>query len=152
MIWPIRFSQTSPPKGATAQLSSYFFLCYSVRLSSLFTVKIIFVYLLTWASLVAQTVKNLPAIHETWVRPLGWEDPLEDSMATHSSILAWRIPWTEELGGLQSMWSQRVQLDSWVTKHTHLLTFIVHVLSLECKVQNSACHSINIECKWMMNE
>ena len=51
-------------------------------------------------------------MHETWVRPLGWEDPLEESMATHSNILTWRIPWTEELGGLQSIGSQRVQLDS----------------------------------------
>ena len=54
------------------------------------------------ASLVAQLVKNLPAMWETWVRFLGWEDPLEKEMATHSSILAWRIPWTEEPGGLQS--------------------------------------------------
>ena len=46
------------------------------------------------ASLVAQLLKNLPAMQETWVRPLGWEDPLEKGMATHSSILAWRIPWT----------------------------------------------------------
>ena len=48
-------------------------------------------------------VKNLPAVRETWVRSLGWEDPLEEGMATPSSILAWRIPWTEEPGGLQSM-------------------------------------------------
>ena len=47
-------------------------------------------------------VKHLPTMWETWVRPLGWEDPLEKEMATHSSILAWRIPWTEELDGLQS--------------------------------------------------
>ena len=53
-------------------------------------------------SLVAQRLKCLPAVQETWVRSLGWEDPLEKEMATHSSILAWRIPWTEELGGLQS--------------------------------------------------
>ena len=53
-----------------------------------------------WASLVAQTVKRLPAVRETWVRSLGWEDPLEKEMATHSSTLAWKIPWTEELGGL----------------------------------------------------
>ena len=51
-------------------------------------------------------VKNLPAVQETWVRPLGWEDPLEKEMVTHSSILAWRIPWTEEPGGLQSIGSQ----------------------------------------------
>ena len=57
----------------------------------------------------AQQVKNLPAKQETqemWVRSLGWEDPLEEEMATHSSILAWRIPWMEEPGGLQSMGSQ----------------------------------------------
>ena len=56
--------------------------------------------------LVAQTVKNLPAMQKTWVLFLGWEDPLEEGMATHSSILAWRIPWTEEPGRLQSMRSQ----------------------------------------------
>ena len=50
---------------------------------------------------IAQSVKNLPAMQETRVQFLGWEDPLEKEMATHSSILAWRIPWTEELGGLQ---------------------------------------------------
>ena len=57
----------------------------------------------------AQLVKNLPAMQETWVQSLGWEDPLEKGMATHSSILAWEIPWTEELGGLQSMGLQRVR-------------------------------------------
>ena len=55
------------------------------------------------ASLVAQMVKNPPAMWETWLQSLGWEDPLEEGMATHSRILAWRIPWTEEPGGLQSM-------------------------------------------------
>ena len=58
------------------------------------------------ASWVAQTGKNLPAMWETWVRSLGWEDPLEKGMATHSSILAWRIPWTEEPGRPQFMESQ----------------------------------------------
>ena len=60
------------------------------------------------ASLVAQRLKCLPTMQETWVRSLGWEDPLEKEMAIHSSILAWRIPWTEEPGGLQSTGSQRV--------------------------------------------
>ena len=59
-------------------------------------------------SLVVQTVKNLPTVLETWVQSLGQEDPLEKDMATHSSILVWRIPWTEEPGGLQSMGLQRV--------------------------------------------
>ena len=63
------------------------------------------------ASLVAQTVKNLPAVQETRIRSLSWEDPLEKEMATHSSILAWRIPWTEEPGRLQSTRSQRVGHD-----------------------------------------
>ena len=64
-----------------------------------------------WASLVAQMVKRLPAIRETWVQSPGWEDPLEKEMATHSSTLAWKIPWTEEPGRLQSMGSQRVRHD-----------------------------------------
>ena len=59
-----------------------------------------------WASLVAQRFKHLPGMQETWVRPLVWEYPLEKEMATHSSTLAWRIPWTEELGRLQSTGSQ----------------------------------------------
>ena len=63
------------------------------------------------ASLVAQTVKNLSAMQETRVHSLGWEDPLEKEMATHSSIPAWRIPWREEPGGLQFMGSQRVRRD-----------------------------------------
>ena len=61
-----------------------------------------------WASLVAQNVKRLPAMQETWVQALSRKDPLEKEMATHSSILAWRIPWTEEPGGLQSTGSQRM--------------------------------------------
>ena len=64
-----------------------------------------------WASLVAQRVKCLPAMQETWVRSLGQEDPLEKEMATHSSTLAWKIPWTEKPGRLQSMGSQRVGHD-----------------------------------------
>jgi len=74
-----------------------------------------------WSSrvLVAQTVKNLPAKQETQVWSLGWEDPLEKGMATHSSILAWRIPWTKEPGRPQSMGSQRVR-HNWATNtHTH---------------------------------
>ena len=63
-------------------------------------------------------VKNPPAVRETWVRSLGWEDPLEEGMATHSSILAWRIPWSEEPGTLQSIGSQRVGHD--------LVTFTLH--------------------------
>ena len=61
------------------------------------------------ASLVAQTVKSLPAVWETQVRSLGQKDPVEKAMATYSSILAWKIPWTEEPGKLQSMGSQRIR-------------------------------------------
>ena len=64
-----------------------------------------------WASLVAQLAKNLPAMQETQVQSLGQEDPLKEEMATHSSLLAWRIPWTEKPGGLQSMGLQRVGYD-----------------------------------------
>ena len=70
-----------------------------------------FITLLAFASLVAQRLKRLPGMQETWVRSLGQEDPLEKEMATHSSTLAWRIPWREEPGGLQSMGSQRVGHD-----------------------------------------
>ena len=64
-----------------------------------------------WASLMTQLVKNLPAVQKTWVQSLGWEDPLEKEMATHSSVLDWRIPVTAELGGLPSMGSHRVGHD-----------------------------------------
>ena len=69
------------------------------------------------ASLVAQLVKNLSAMQETWVWSLNWNDLLEEGMATHSSVLAWRIPWTEEPGGLRSVGLQRVG-HGWATKHT----------------------------------
>ena len=64
-----------------------------------------------WTSLVAQTVKRLSTMQETWVPSLGQEDPLEKAMAPHSSTIAWKIPWTEEPGRLQSMGSQRVRHD-----------------------------------------
>ena len=63
-----------------------------------------------------QREKNPPAMQETWVQTLGWEDPLEEGMTAHSNILAWRIPWTEEPGGLQSIGSQRVNMTE-VTEH-----------------------------------
>ena len=70
-------------------------------------------------NLIAQSVKNLPAVQETGVWSLGWKDPLEKEMVTHSRILAWKISWTEEPGGLQSMGSQRVR-HNWVTKTKQL--------------------------------
>ena len=79
---------------------------YCLEISSVYSYLIIL-----WASQMAQRLKHLPAMRETWVRSLGQEDPLEKEMATHSSILAWRIPWTEEPGGLQSTGLQRVRHD-----------------------------------------
>ena len=78
-----------------------------------FQIRAFFIYMPTSAvaSLVAERLKRLPAMRETWVRSLGQEDSLEKEMATHSSTLAWRIPWMEEPGGLQSTGSQRVGHD-----------------------------------------
>ena len=90
----------------------------------------------------AQQVKNLPAMQKTRVWSLGWENPLEEEMATHSSILAWKILWTEEPGRLQSMGSQRVE-HSWVTKH------IAHILLLRrlyWGIQNFLNTSISLLC------
>ena len=82
----------------------------------------------------AQTVKRPPAVRETQVQSLGWEDPLEKEMATHSSNLAWKIPWTEEPGGLQSMGSQRVG-------HTERL----HVRSAQILIWNTPCVNVKSE-------
>ena len=83
------------------------------------TIKSVTVFLfspiyLPWSSLVAQMVKNLPAMRDTWVWSMDWEDPLKKEMSTHSSILSWNITWTEEPGGLHSMRLQRVGHD-WAT-------------------------------------
>ena len=77
--------------------------------------------------LVAQTVKNLPTVQETWVLPLCWEEALQEGMATHSSVLAWRIPWTEEPGGLQSMGRKESDMPEQLStaQHTILLSAIV---------------------------
>jgi len=76
------------------------------------------------ASLVAPMVKNLPAMQEAWVQPLGWGDPLGKAEATHSRILAWRISWTEEPGGLQNTGSQRVGRDCASEKPSKTHVFI----------------------------
>ena len=83
------------------------FLCLFI----IFFKLIVFEVSFSQTSLVAQMVKHLSAMQETRLRSLGWEDPLEKEMATHSSILAWKIPWTEELGRLQSLGSQKVGHD-----------------------------------------
>ena len=83
------------------------------------------------AFLVAQMVKNLPTMQETWAWSLGQEDPLEKGMATHSSILAWRIPWTEEPGSLQSMGSQWVRHDQ-VSPTVYTLPSLLLLVRLSC--------------------
>ena len=81
----------------------------------------------SWASLVPQLVKNLPAVWETWVWSLSWENPLKKGMATHSSILVWRIPRKEEPDGLQSIWPQKVR-HNWA--HTQLYHLFKQFLSI----------------------
>ena len=91
------------------------------------------------ASLVAQRIKYLPAMQETWVWSLGWEDPLEKEMATHSSILAWRIPWTEEPGRLQSTGSQKVGHD-WATSLSLInLKFLSILLVYQFTITEPTC-------------
>ena len=99
------------------------------------------------AALVAQTVKNHPVMQETQVRSLVWKDPLEKEMATHFSILAWRITLIEELGGLQSMGSQRVRHDWATNTHTHILTHTHTILPPERKscLFNILIHEVEIK-------
>ena len=81
-------------------------------------------------------VKNLPAMWEAWVRPVGWDDPLEKEMATHSSVLAWRIPWTGEPGGLQSMghkesdMTDQLALSLPISRY-HLITSVSHFYPMQ---------------------
>ena len=102
------------------------------------------------SSLVAQMVKCLPAMQKTWVRSLGQEDPLEKEMATHSSTLAWKIPWMEEPDRLQSMELQRVGHD-WLTKHFH---FFFHILgkmfsTLQAHVTYFKSHKTSMKKVWL---
>ena len=95
----------------------------------------------TGAFLEAQMVKNPPAMWETWIQLLGWEDPLEEGMATHSSVPAWRIPWTEEPGGLQSTGSQSVRQD-WGTKCTaqQSVLYIYHIFLIHSSADGHLGH------------
>ena len=97
-------SSCTPPRNVRQSRHSTFSLAFVV-------VGVLDFALSSRASLVAQVVKNLSAMQKTWVLSLGWEDPLGKGMVTHSSILAWRIPWTEEPGRLQSMGSQTIRHD-----------------------------------------
>ena len=101
-------------------------------------------YSINGTSLVAQRLKRLPAMRETQVQSLGWEDPLEKEMATHSSTLAWRIPWREEPGRLPSMGSQRVGQD-WATSLTHSFHKYIDLVTAFLLIFNKIPHvSISI--------
>ena len=81
----------------------------------------------------AQTVKHLSTMQETRVRALGWEDPLEKEMAIHSSTIAWKIPWTEEPGRLQSIGLQRVRHDGATSLNKHRVTQVIHFFFSELR-------------------
>ena len=85
-------------------------------------------FLHSWPSLVAQLVESLPAMRESWVQPLGWEDPLEKERATHSSILARRIPWTEEPGGLQFMGLQSQTRVKQPSRHACMFKHVIKII------------------------
>ena len=110
-----QFDNLKPSGGYITGLCSYFIcdfmLLFMKYLIISFNLTATNLYYLMISSMVAQNVKNLPVMEETWVLPLGWKDPLEKGMAAHSSVLALRIPWTEEPGRLQSMGSERVRQD-----------------------------------------
>ena len=108
---------------------------YNVNQSAKYCIVIFLVLFMLYTSLVAQMVKCLPAMQEIQVRSLGWEDPLEKEMATHSSILAWEIPWTQEPGGLQSTGSQRVGHD-WATS---LSLSKLNIISLQFSERKWRC-------------
>ena len=91
------------------------------------------------ASLVAQRVKRLPTMWETWVRFLGREDPLEKEMATHSSTLAWKIPWSEKPGRLQSMGSQRVGHDWATSRHNVIVLQWLCCITVYCVIIAQSC-------------
>ena len=98
---------------------------------------------LEWTSLVTQMVKNPPVMQETRIWSLGWKDPLEKRLATHSSIFVWRIPWTEEPGGLQSMGSQKVG-HNWAT---NTFTFRLHIHTLSI-LHTYTCNSHSKDLLW----
>ena len=102
-----------------------------------------------WASLVAQTVKSLPAVQETPVQSLGQEDPLEKGTATHSSILAWRIPWREEPGGVRPWGLKELDTTEWLTLQCNFgqLAFFVRKWSYFLGVQNEAEQKLIQFCK-----
>ena len=125
-VWIILAFYLTPLSGidsdASSSILTLFLLCKREHSNLFHDKRHISMYLR--ASLVAQLVKNLPAMQETQVQSLDWENPLEKEIATQSSILAWRIPWTGHPGGLQSMGSQRIGHD-WDT-HFHFSSMYLH--------------------------
>ena len=121
-----------------------------LRIMHLFNSK----FISLWASLVAQTVKHLPTMWETQVQSLGREDPLEKEMATNSSTLAWKIPWTEEPGRLQSMGSQRVRHDWATSLHFTLLACKFLLLYLHLVLVSGWCWHFKmcwmVSCAWFL--
>ena len=88
-------------------------------------------------------VKNPPAMLETWVQSLGWDDPLEKGMATHSSILSWRIPWTEEPGGLQSMGHKESDMTELLTlSHLHIVVYCHRFIILFIQIIHKKANTI----------
>ena len=104
------------------------------------------VTVLSWASLLAQMVRNLPAMQKTQVQSLGREDPMEKGMVTHSSILAWRIPWTEEPSRLQSMGSQRIGHDWVIFTSLHFREIVK-----DWGAWHSAVHGLTKSWTWLSN-
>ena len=111
IVWPCKVTQFANKKVETKQIGLLPNPMILVIASHPSQTTIAPIQVHMWATLVPQLVKNLPAIQQTQVWFLGWGNPLEKGVATHSSILTWRIPWTEERGRLQSMGSQRVRND-----------------------------------------
>ena len=120
----LEFTQTQAHRVSNAIQPSHLLLSPSPPDFNLSQHQGLFKWVSFWASLVAQMVKRLPTMQETRVRSLGWEDLLEKEMATHSSTLAWKIPWMEETGKLQSIGLQRVRHD-WVTSLSFFLCFFL---------------------------
>ena len=95
------------------------------------------------ASLEAQMGKSLPAMQQMWVQSLSWEDSLEEEMATHSNILAWKIPRTEESGRLLSRGSQESDRTLWLNHHRQAISpSITHITSYRCKLETHPCHTV----------
>ena len=126
-------------------LFSYHFLSrrqksYLLFKNTIFLLQNFYVYLHIYIYIyLTQMLKKMPIVQETWIWALGWEDPLEKGMATHFSILLWRIPWIEEPDGLYSMWSQRVR-HYWATN-----TFIVYLTSLKRPICIKKFLEINVQ-------